>query len=307
MFECKICDYVTKRSADLKRHNKSNKHILNEQKQQIVTKPAEKYRKLKNENDELKNEIKEIKNQYSSLVNLALQNSKTAKQSVRGITYAMRHYKTAPEVKLLEGKEAMKLLTYDNKKSLTDTVNIILTRHKNKKLKEYLGDILIDAYKKDDPKLQSFWGVDTSRLHFILKKTEWTNDKSGLNLTELLIAPFLKKVDEMIHKYMETGYENMKNDDSSVINSFPVNVLFCNEILVSISKKKLHRSILKYISPHFELSLCDDKNEYFKLNNDSDEDSIDSDINSKPKKIISVNKSKKKLIIAKKYESSDSD
>jgi hypothetical protein len=321
MFECKICNYFTERSADLRRHNTSNKHILNEQK--TVQKPIEKYKKLESENTELKNELKEIKNQYSSLVNLALQNSKAVKQSVRGITYAMRHYKTAPDVKLLEGNEAIKLLTYDNKKSLADTVDIIIIRHKNKKLKEYLGDILIDAYKKDDPKLQSFWGVDTSRLHFILKRTEWTTDKNGINLTKLLITPFLKKVGEMIHEYMKAGYEYMKNNNSSdnysMTSSFPVNVLFCNEILANISKKKLHRSILKYISPHFDLSLCDDKKKHTKKNdldsgNDSNSDTTDSSdsessssSDKKTKKIIHANKPKKKIVVSKKYESSSSD
>ena len=323
MFECKICNYSTERSADLKRHNKSNKHILNEQK--IAQKPIENYKKLENENNELKNELKEIKNQYGSLVTLALQNSKTAKQSVRGITYAMRHYKSAPDVKLLEGKEAIKLLTYDNKKSPTDTVDIIIKRHRNKKLKEHLGDILIDAYKKDDPKLQSFWGVDTSRLHFILKKTEWTSDKSGINLTKLLIDPFLNKVDEMIRKYLKDGCKNMIDSYSTTTDNFPTNVLLCNEILVDISKKTLHKKILKYISPHFELTSCgvNDKqtknshslntDELISNDSESETDSCSSESVSssssdrKPRKITQTSKQKKKIVVSKKYESSSSD
>jgi hypothetical protein len=206
----------------------------------------------------LEEENKELKEQNKILLSLAMQNSKTAAGSVRTMTYAMRHLKNAPDMKLLEGNEAIKLLTYDNKKSPNDTIETIIKKYKNKLLDKHFGDIIINAYKKDDPELQSFWGVDTSRLHFILKQNQWVSDKSGTRLTELVIDPFLCKVDEMIRAYIsertQNEYNKGKKYTPSTLGDFPTNFVYCNEILMDISKKKLHKRLLQHISPHFELT-----------------------------------------------------
>jgi len=265
VFSCRFCGKSFPFYQSMWRHEKKTCTKSNTIESQEVTKIESKI--VNNmENDKpnfkkLEEENKELKEQNKLLLDLAMQNSKTAAGSVRTMTYAMRHLKNAPEMKLLEGNEAIKLLTYDNKKSPHDAIETIIRKHKNKLLDKHLGNIIVNAYKKDDPELQSFWGVDTSRLHFILKQGQWVSDKSGTKLNELIIDPFLCKVDDMIREYISERTKSEYNKDKkytpSSLGNFPANFVYCNEILIDISKNKLHKKILQNISPHFELTTKD--------------------------------------------------
>lgn len=308
MFECKICGYSTDRSTDLERHNKTKRHInkiLEHENNafkciycnRTFTAKTNMYRHQKynctniqiggNQNDNfIKNtqdcalyedRIKKLEhaneflqNQNADLLKLTLQNSENAGKSIRGITYAMKHLNNAQQLKLLKKNEAVKLLTYDNNKSKNDTVEIIIVKHRNKLLDKYLGDILVRAYKKDDPEIQSIWNVDTTRLHFILKEKEWTSDNCGIKLTNFVIDPFLKSMETMIHeycrlhndermnfnRYVETNIgDNICTDTNLEFEMFTQKWGFCQEILIDISKKKLHKQILKHISSRLKLSL----------------------------------------------------
>jgi hypothetical protein len=67
---------------------------------------------------------------------------------------------------------------------------------KEKKLIPYLGDIIIKYYKKENPKDQSIWNSDTTRLNYLIRElidTEltWTCDKAGLKVNEFIIIPLL--------------------------------------------------------------------------------------------------------------------
>jgi hypothetical protein len=284
--------------------------------------------------DELYEKIKDLETQNKTLLkmmdkntdlasknaDLAIQNSKTAEKSIRGITYAMKHLNNAHQLKLLEGKEAVKLLTYDNKKTTYDTVETIIIKHKNRLLDKHLGDILVGAYKKEDPEIQSVWGVDTNRLHFILKREEWTSDDCGLKLTNFVIDPFLKSVEKMIRNYCTNYQPNNKEtseyeNNKSSYDTFVKKWKFCEEILIDISKGKLHKQILKYISPRLKLT----SDVIFKKSNKkkhsgnesmSDSDDVSSESTSsnspekKPRKVRPSKKPSKNMII---YNNSDSD
>ena len=219
---------------------------------------------MKNNQIKMEKEMEKLKEQNDKLLNLATENSKTANTSVRGITYAMKHFRNAQQLKLLKNDEAVKLLTYDNK-SKNEVVEMIIIKYKNGLLDKYLGDILIKSYKKDDSTLQSLWGVDTTRMHFILKQKEWTSDNCGVKLTELVIDPFLKSVNNMILKYCVTERPNKEDDENNVeeydekraksaFDIFTKKWEICQEIVIDLSKKKIHKQILKYITPHLKLT-----------------------------------------------------
>jgi hypothetical protein len=306
MFKCEYCNYLTDDISNFVRHKKSRKHVTNEQRQNaIITKETYidliAYKKLEEENKKLKEHNDKLLNLATQNSNLALENSKTAGKSVRGITYAMKHLNNAHQIKLLEGKEAVKLLTYDNKKSKNDTVETIIIKYQNGLLDKHLGDILIKSYKKEDPTIQSIWGVDATRLHFILKKEEWTSDNCGLKLTEFVIDPFLKSVENMICVYRKTNQQNNCKSDHVLLDAYPRKFLTCEEILVDISKKKLHKQILKYINPHLKLIPEDIKTKSLEKHTSESESSNCS--TKKQIKILHPKKKYKKIIV----QESDSD
>ncbi len=184
-----------------------------------------------------------------------------------------------------------------------DTVEIIIIKYKNGLLEKHLGDILIKAYKKDDPLIQSIWGVDTTRLHFILKKEEWTSDNCGIKLTEFVIDPFLESVKKMIDKYCDDNQPN-REDNKSAFDNFTKKWKFCQEILVDISKKKLHKQILKYINPHLKLTPDDIK---IKSHNKKKNSDTESESESEKSSSESDKKPKKKIRHKQKSETSTSE
>jgi len=286
IYECDVCEYTTKRLTDYERHKQTQKHIINQKNRNVricefcdkqfstkanlnrhqknscgyVEKTGLKVETIQNvifekpndnEKDKkiacLQDEVNELKVQTKILLNLATDHSK----SMRGMTRIIKNFKNNPPMKQLEGPAAIKLLTYDNKKSEIDVVNTLVIKHRNKILKEYFGDIIISAYKKDDPELQSVWGIDTSRLIFTIKQEDWVRDKKGVTLTQLIISPLLTKADEMINNYItKKANLNMPNG----INELSNNYLMCHEIKAEISKKTLHKKILQYITPFLEFN-----------------------------------------------------
>ena len=289
IYECSACDYTTKRLTDYERHKQTQKHITNQKNKNVkicefcekqfstkanlnrhqknnCEKPKLKVEPVHEHDQEpmqkiiieqideknkkiayLQDEVNELKAQTKILLNLATDHSK----SMRGMTRIIKNFKNNPPMKQLEGPAAIKLLTYDNKKSEIDVVNTLVIKHRNKILKEYFGDIIINAYKKDDPELQSVWGIDTSRLIFTIKQEDWIRDKKGVTLTQLIITPLLTKADEMINNYIvKKANLNVSNGIDELSNNY----LMCHEIKAEISKKTLHKKILQYITPFLEFN-----------------------------------------------------
>ena len=307
IFNCIYCNksYVTKNklTSHQKRYCGHIKNKINNEQEKtsnINSHTKDLTNIIYKELDEKNKELQEMKNQMKQLLDLAMQNSKnvdTSNKNVRSMTRIIKHFNNNPPIKLLESSGAVKLLTYDNKKTENDAINIIITKHKNKILKEYLGDIIIGAYKKEDPQLQSIWGIDTSRFNFALKQTEWTSDKNGINLTKLIITPLLNKVQEMIHEYTKN---KIKCNNISEIDDLRTNILSCEEIKSAIGKKKLHKKILQYITPHFEFT-SNIINSISKKNiNESYSDDMqsESDMSNSP-----IKKPKKQVIIVNETDS----
>jgi hypothetical protein len=185
-------------------------------------------------------------------------NAKSTKKSMNMMSHAMKHFANAPPMKQLEGKDALKLLTYDNKSKRSIEERMIL-HYDGNTLHQFLGDALIREYKQKNPENQSVWTTDTSRLCFIVKQLiagdddRWISDKSGIAITRLIISPLLKQVMEMLREHIDRYCKLASNKDFDMSRDKEVSdiLLLSNEIIGIILKKELHRDILKYIAPYF--------------------------------------------------------
>lgn len=222
-------------------------------------------------------EIEDLREQNKKLLELAAQhsqanvinaktnnlNAKNTNKSLSMMSYAMKHFPNAPEMKLLEGPEAIKLLTYENKGKYS-IEDIILFHFSAGTLNKFLGNVLIREFKKKAPEDQSLWSTDTSRLGFILKQivsgsgsNRWVADKSGIELTKLIITPLLKKVREMMNEYIATILTDVNNDrKNDIYDPEKSSRVFeqmqeANMLISEIMKSDLDKDILKYISPYF--------------------------------------------------------
>ena len=137
-------------------------------------------------------------------------------------------------------------------------VEKIAQYYRKRQINKYLGDIIIKHYKKKDPKDQSIFNSDTTRLTYIIRELfdnqtiDWTVDKKGIKTTNYIINPFLEHIKELIREYMQikTTFDRETVSTKELEANFD-NLTLCGQIIISIEKKELSDEILKYIAPYF--------------------------------------------------------
>jgi hypothetical protein len=229
--------------------------------------------------------------------NITRTNSETINNSMNILKYAIKNLNDAPHVGLLEGKKMSGMLEYKDKngrKKSKHTIEELLIYHYEKKLlHQFLGDLIVDTYKTDDPKNQSIWtrhywslqtnnsyakllrhfkclnnvwNSDISRLTFIIKEligksSKWVADKKGLNFTKYVISPLTEKIMEILKEYVKKCNDKIQQighlDDNTKNDTQKTlqNMEKANSVIMMINLKKINIEILKYISPFFNLDV----------------------------------------------------
>jgi hypothetical protein len=182
-----------------------------------------------------------------------------AQTSTSTLNYLMKNYKSAPILKKLDDYSIM----YD----LDDKMHFIrdiIFYHKTKDLYRYLGNFIIDNYKKEDPKEQALWNSDSSRLTYIIKdminkKEEWATDKKGVKTNEYIIEPMLKYIKDIMNEYVEEQQIKIKKE-TNVDNMISINqeLFIVVNLITCIENQTLAFDIIRYIAPHFYLGAKED-------------------------------------------------
>jgi hypothetical protein len=156
---------------------------------------------LEKQNQMLEKQNQTLEKQNEKLINIVEKqtktvenNSETIKKSMNVLSFVTKQYPNAPAIEELEYDKFNKItktLMYDNKnkkKTNHSLEEIILFYFKNNNLPEILGKAIVEEYKKENPKNQSMWSSDVSRLTFIvksvisekskLKKSKWISDQT---------------------------------------------------------------------------------------------------------------------------------
>lgn len=63
-YNCMLCNYITNKLGDFKKHENSNKHILKYEKEKEINIKNQKEKSLQQKNDELENELNSLKSKY---------------------------------------------------------------------------------------------------------------------------------------------------------------------------------------------------------------------------------------------------
>ena len=90
----------------------------------------------------------------------------------------------------------------------------------------------------------------------VLNKNEkiWSKDKGGICINDLIITPILEEIKIMINEYNNMCNYNIrlpKSDYETLSDKISESL----KIIYDITTKKLHKLILNYIAPHFQLDL----------------------------------------------------
>ena len=159
-YKCDACGNVFNRINNLTRHYKiciKKDNEMNELKALLNG-----YKKEK-ENDY--KEIEFYKEEMKYYKKLLFETGKMMKSSVNSLTYVMENYSDAPAIQTISCNVINKKRSKINK-----LIEEILCAYRNKVLDKFLGDTIVDLYKKDNPEDQSIWNTDSTRLTYLLKE-----------------------------------------------------------------------------------------------------------------------------------------
>jgi hypothetical protein len=219
---CKYCDY-TGRKDNVKRHEetmcKERKRlvILEKKLQQVIEEKDRLKDKLLEEKDKrLGDKEDTIKSKDETISAYKKSQKDYVRLSGSIIKFLMKHFNDAPE------------LTFDvNEFEFNrDVMAGILNDDSRKHLVNYASELIIKHYKKADPKLQSLWGIDKNRLHYVNRQKDdddnitWTDDNYGEFVKRRIIKPLIRSISnhcvDNIDDIIESQFMSIENEDEKV-------------------------------------------------------------------------------------------
>lgn len=259
IFECNYCKMTFTRACNLSRHKKiCTDNANNTKRERELLKEVEYLKKINKIHEDDKIQLNDTISHYKSVINNA---GLVIKTSVSALSYIASNYKDAPKLSKLNDYS---YIQYQDEDDEFDLLEIVFTYQKEKKLYKYLGDIIINAYKKEDPKKQSIWNSDTTRLTYVIrdiidKNPDWIVDKKGVKTTKYIIEPLLGYLRKLLNKFIdENCLENFVNEPLIQFKKRTDGLQSTSEILFDISNNLLAPQIIKYIAPHFYLTKNDE-------------------------------------------------
>jgi len=139
----------------------------------------------------------------------------------------------------------------------------LLHIYEGKDFANYICNIVVKAYKTDDPAEQTFWASDVSRLIYIIRSTlnqkdEWVYDKKGVVIKESIIDPLLDEVYNIItkyYKYMNDRYLHsvIEKESDYYMKKLPVLRVAENLIKDFRNRQSIKTQIIKVLAPMFYL------------------------------------------------------
>ena len=126
---------------------------------------------------------------------------------------------------------------------------------------QFIGNFIIKAYKKENPKDQQFWSSDTQRLNFLIQqafnsgKIAWIQDKNGNGLIKLIIDPIIDFIKTKVIEFQEICKQTLSDTKSDYDTLEKYGNYFHNsaKLLLDITHKNAHTNVLKYIAPVFQI------------------------------------------------------
>jgi hypothetical protein len=247
--QCMYCNMEFTKNSNKSRHERlcAAKQI----EQYKVNYELEKY---KVENETLKNDIQRILDDREKIVQLAASNTKITSKAMSAMSYVMYNYTDTPALEQITEPQ-VKEIVFKEETEKYPIEEIILMHYRDKDLVHYIGDGIIDLYKKDNPSEQPVWTSDVSRLNYIIRevatgeKSTWIIDKKGITVGKRIIVPLLEKIYDLLKDYPKddqffkyTQFGQYSNKISQVFG-----------VLKLVETKRLERDVSAYIAPFFSI------------------------------------------------------
>lgn len=272
LYKCNYCNTVFKNAGNLSRHKKTCG-----EKESLVTKftaeidnrdkEIEHFKEMHKQHLEIQKQHLEMQKQQQAeiirLESLIKNAGGVIKTSVSALAYVAQNYNNAPALKQIKDFSYLENADNDSDNDSDDENDLaqtIIKSHDNKTIVDYLGNIIVQAYKKDDPSKQSIWNSDSTRLTYMIrelidKKPDWQVDKKGVKTTRYVIAPLLEYIRQLMAEFIEDNrLEKFLHDSEWRMKKRMTNLKSAGEICFNIKNKILSEQLLKHIAPYFYLN-----------------------------------------------------
>lgn len=254
-YNCDKCNSTFSHNSSLSRHKKDCKGIK-------LLQPTEtpEYKNLVNKVDTLESLLFKYVLNNNQLIkpqtNNSNNNSHNTTYNISVKNYIQKHYPNAPA---LAGITDYAKLTYNEKgeDNRDDFIDVLVYEYKNGNLHKFLGDFVVEYYKKDDPAEQSVWSSDTSRLTYIIKellfnkKSIWNHDYKGVKTKNYIINPLLKHIKKYLDEYWIDHLDKFKTTKLDALNELDSIYRNIYSIKKDIDNDILANDISRYMAPHF--------------------------------------------------------
>lgn len=256
-YNCNFCNNNYSTAASLARHKKAcsvKTDILNNN----ISKEAELNNKIHELTEKLNSKDEVIANLKSEITNLRtiVNNAGSiVKTSVSSMSYVIKNYNNAP---VLEPIKNMALL--HSNQTMEQFVEKLISEYRRKTIVNFIGNLIIKLYKKEDPTKQSLWNSDTSRLTYLIREllsndsNDWMIDKKGIKTSTYVIEPVMDYISECLDDYIENYDTDYRLDSRNEAENKMMKLQHASNIQQMIINKILAEEILKYITPHLYLS-----------------------------------------------------
>ena len=262
IYKCEQCDKIYKARQNLWRHKSTTVCGT------IITKkesePTEKTELI-----ELKEQVK----QMSDIINKFIENTTSGSNAIANIgrdnisnnnktiifNYVNNNYQNTPPLQKITNTKISKLLTVKNTNHTIE--EFIVFHYRKYNLHAFFGEIITKEYKKQNPEEQQIWTSSQIHLTFIVrqilnKEKRWLKDMNGVCIIRYVIDPILSEVKKILQDFCKSLEHITKNENVSLteIERLQQNGITSIEIIKDINNKILHKQILKYIAPEFQIN-----------------------------------------------------
>ncbi len=245
--KCPFCENVYSSSSTLARHKKACgvKIELLKEKTEILKEKETENKITVTEVLTLKEKVTTLQKQVETYEMML--KSFTSPQIINYFNFLCTNHSTTPILE--EQKSHVSLL---EAKTMT-LIEVITMYHNNKTFVKFIGDYIIKTYKKSEPKEQSFWATDITRLTYLIREAckdsanIWSYDKKGVKIKKIVIDPALQYVKDNLLEFCK---ENGAATDEPEFSQLKAAL----EIIPRINDGSLSDEISRYIAPEFAIN-----------------------------------------------------
>ena len=278
-FLCNFCDNKFSTASSLGRHKKScytKKTLEHEYDSQIKKTSADtQLAELQNKINFLEKECEHYKDEANTYKYIVNESGNLVKKSMSSLSYLIKNCNSAPALEIIDSDIMnSRKIVYDEKtkSSIIEEIdsdesideeklaNDIISAYKHKTLNKYLGNCIIDTYKKDEQSSQSVWNTDTTRLTYIIRelinnKTPiWHIDKKGVKTKTFLIDPLLSNVKDIIMQYQTEKNSMLFNYKGAELELIMENINTVAHLVTEIDDGTIALDLLKYLAPYLKIN-----------------------------------------------------